>query len=225
LINYLPTGTDYLKFFIMPRGRPREFDPDEVLDRAVHAFWRRGFRATSLNELARELGIEKPSLYAAFGNKEQLFLKALDRYAAGFGRRAIAALDTAPTGREAIAALLSTFAEQLSDPKTPAGCLIANCAAECGDSSETISRSLANSLGAMEVALAKRLKRAQKERELPASEDARSLARYFAAVIQGMVSLSRAKRDPKALQQIVRIALRAWPAKSRATLRNEVSCR
>jgi AcrR family transcriptional regulator len=197
----------------MPRGRPREFDPDEVLDRAVHAFWSRGFQATSLNELARELGIEKPSLYAAFGNKEQLFLKALDRYAAGFGLGAIAALEKTPNGKAAVAALLSAFAEQLSDPKAPAGCLIANCAAECRETSETISRSLATSLGTMEVALAKRLQRAQKERELPASEDARSLARYFAAVIQGMVSLSRAKRDPKALRQIVRIALRAWPAK------------
>jgi AcrR family transcriptional regulator len=199
----------------MPRGRPREFDPDEVLDRAVHTFWRRGFGATSLNELARELGIEKPSLYAAFGNKEQLFLKALDRYAAGFGRRAIAALEKASSGKAAVAALLSAFAVQLSDAKTPGGCLIANCAAECRETSETISRSLANSLGAMEGALAKRLKRAQEEGELPASEDARSLARYFAAVIQGMVSLSRAKRDPKALREIVRIALRAWPAKSR----------
>jgi AcrR family transcriptional regulator len=203
----------------MPRGRPREFDPDEVLDRAVHAFWRRGFQATSLNELARELGIEKPSLYAAFGNKEQLFLKALDRYAAGFGLGAIAALEKAPTGKAAVAALLSAFAKQLSDPKTPAGCLIANCAAECRETSETISRSLTTSLGAMEVALAKRLQRAQKERELPASEDTRSLARYFAAVIQGMVSLSRAKRDPNALREIVRIALRAWPAKSLVTLR------
>jgi AcrR family transcriptional regulator len=197
----------------MPRGRPREFDPDKVLDRAVHVFWRRGFRATSLNELARELGIEKPSLYAAFGNKEQLFLKALDRYAAGFGLRAIAALEKAPNGKAAVTALLSAFAEQLSDPKTPAGCLIANCAAECHESSETMSRSLTNSLRAMEVALAKRLRRAQKDRELPASEDVCSLARYFAAVIQGMVSLSRAKRDPKALREIVRIALRAWPAK------------
>ena len=197
----------------MPRGRPREFDPDKVLDLAVHAFWRRGFRATSLNELARELGIEKPSLYAAFGNKEQLFLKALERYAAGFELRAIATLEKAPAGKAAVAALLSAFAEQLSDPKAPAGCLIANCAAECRESSEAISQAVATSLGTMEVALAKRLKRAQKERELPASEDPRSLARYFAAVIQGMVSLSRAKRDPKGLKQIVRIALRAWPGR------------
>ena len=197
----------------MPRGRPREFDPDKVLDRAVHAFWRRGFRATSLNELARELGIEKPSLYAAFGNKEQLFLRALERYASGSELRAIAALEKAPTGKAAVTALLFSFAEQLSNPKTPAGCLIANCAAECRESSKAISQAVAASLGSMEVALAKRLKRAQKDRELPASEDPRSLARYFAAVIQGMVSLSRAKRDPKALQQIVRIALRAWPAK------------
>ena len=130
----------------MPRGRPREFDPDKVLDQAVHAFWSRGFRATSLNELARELGIEKPSLYAAFGNKEQLFLKALERYAAGFELRAIAALEKAPTGKAAVAALLSAFAEQLSDPKTPAGCLIANCAAECRESSEAISQAVATSL-------------------------------------------------------------------------------
>jgi AcrR family transcriptional regulator len=203
----------------MPRGRPREFNPDEVLDRAVHVFWRRGFGATSLNELARELGIEKPSLYAAFGNKEQLFLKALDRYATGFEQRAIGALERAPSGKAGVATLLSAFAEQLSDPKTPAGCLIANCAAECRETSETISRSLANFLGAMELALTKRLKRAQKEGEVPASEDVRSLARYFAAVTQGMVSLSRARRDPKALREIVRIALRAWPAKSLPTLR------
>ncbi len=164
--------------------------------------------------------MEKPSLYATFGNKEQLFLKVLDRYAAGFGQRAIEALEKTPSGKAAVAGLLSAFAEQLSDSKTPAGCLIANCAAECRESTATISRSLANCLGAMEVALAKRLKRAQKERELSAAENPRSLARYFAAVIQGMVSLSRAKRDPKALRQIARIALRAWPENRRQSDRS-----
>ena len=195
----------------MPVGRPRKFNADEVLDRAMQVFWRRGFRGTSLNELARELGIEKPSLYAAFGNKEQLFLKALDRYASGFGRRAVLMLQETPSGKAAIEALLSAFAAQLADADSPAGCMIANCAVECRDLSASINRELVEWLEATEKAILDRLKRARKEGDLAPGEDIRALARYFATVLQGMVALSRIKRDAKELRHVVRIALRAWP--------------
>ena len=195
----------------MPVGRPRKFNPDEVLDHAIQVFWRRGFRGTSLNELARELGIEKPSLYAAFGNKEQLFLKALDRYASGFGRRAVLLLQQTPSGKAAIEALLSAFATQLADADSPAGCMIANCAVECRELSESINRELVGRLEAIEQALLDRLKRARKEGELARAEDVRVLARYFATVLQGMIALSRIEHDAKELRNIVKIALRAWP--------------
>jgi len=195
----------------MPPGRPRKFNADEVLDRAMEVFWRRGFRGTSLNELARELGIEKPSLYAAFGNKEELFLKALDRYASGFARRAVLLLQETPSGKAAIEALLSAFAAQLADANSPAGCMIANCAVECRDLSESINRELVEWLEATEKAVLDRLKRARKEGDLAPGEDIRALARYFATVLQGMVALSRIKRDAKELRHVVRIALRAWP--------------
>jgi AcrR family transcriptional regulator len=159
----------------MPPGRPRKFNADEVLERAMEVFWRRGFRGTSLNELARELGIEKPSLYAAFGNKEQLFLKALDRYASGFGRRAVLLLQETPSGKAAIEALLSAFAAQLADADSPAGCMIANCAVECRDLSASINRELVEWLEATEKAILDRLKRARKEGDLaPAKTSVRS---------------------------------------------------
>lgn len=186
----------------------------------MHLFWQRGFRNASLNELARDLGIKKPSLYAAFGNKEQLFLRALERYASGFKAQADEMLDQTPSAREAIRSFLTAVARQLANAESPAGCMIANCAAECRDLSAQIDRELRQCLSASESALHHRLLRARKEGELAPGSDVRALANYFATVMQGMVAMSRVESDLRSFRRTIDLALRALPvARTDATKR------
>src|ERR1051325_3475900 len=105
-----------------PRGRPRQFDTEKALDRALTVFWQKGYEGASLLDLTRAMGINRPSLYAAFGNKEALFRKALDRYAEGQAAYIRAALE-APTARAVAERLLHGTVELLTDPRNPRGCL------------------------------------------------------------------------------------------------------
>src|SRR5713226_9446609 len=106
----------------MPAGRPRAFDIDEALDRALNVFWRKGYEGTSLPDLTRAMGINRPSLYAAFGNKSALFSKVLDRYAQGQACHVRDAL-AEPTARAVAEKLLSGTIDLLTDPGHPHGCL------------------------------------------------------------------------------------------------------
>src|SRR5581483_8596039 len=106
-----------------PRGRPRAFDREAALDRAMFLFWRRGYEATSVSDLTGEMGITPPSLYAAFGDKKQLFLEAVDRYQAGpgsFAQRALAE----PTAEAAMRRLLMDTVDSFCNPKLPRGCMV-----------------------------------------------------------------------------------------------------
>src|SRR5215211_6214456 len=107
----------------MPRGRPRTFDPDKALDRALNVFWKKGYEGASLPDLTKAMGINRPSMYAAFGNKEKLFRKVVERYSAGMCEQLTNALNQ-PTARKVAEALLRGTAEMLSDSKHPAGCLL-----------------------------------------------------------------------------------------------------
>src|SRR5438132_3382868 len=115
-------------------GRPRSFDPDTALDRAMHVFWAKGYEGASLSDLTRAMRINRPSLYAAFGNKEQLFGKVLDRYMDGpvayFGK-ALAA----PKARDVVEEIFLGTARMAGDPKILAGCLMVQGALACGDAS------------------------------------------------------------------------------------------
>jgi len=193
-----------------PRGRPRAFDPEAALDRAMHVFWTKGYEGASLSDLTRAMRINRPSLYAAFGNKEELFLKVLDRYANGplaYFRKALAA----PKAREVIEQILLGAADMASDPKLPAGCLMVQGALACGDSAGSVQKEVAARRAASEVALHRRLQRAKREGDLSPQADPAELARYIMTVLQGMAvqGANGAKRDQ--LRQVARIALRAWP--------------
>src|SRR5436853_4796395 len=128
---YLPIG---MKQETAPAqlGRPRAFDPDAVLERAMHVFWAKGYEGASLSDLTRAMRINRPSLYAAFGNKEELFRKALDRYVEGPAAYVRAALDE-PTARAVAERLLAGTIEMLADPRNPRGCLIVQGALACGE--------------------------------------------------------------------------------------------
>src|SRR5262245_66164321 len=121
----------------MASGRTRQFDPEEALDQALEVFWTRGYEGATLPELTRAMGINRPSLYAAFGNKEQLFRKALDRYQTGPQSFLAEALKQ-PTARAVVEAIFSGFVRMQRDRDRPRGCLLVSGALACGEEVEPV---------------------------------------------------------------------------------------
>jgi AcrR family transcriptional regulator len=195
----------------MSRGRPREFDTNCALDKAMVVFWRRGYRVTSLDDLTSIMKITKPSLYAAFGDKEHLFLMVLDRYAKSYGGRVVGMLETDSDVQRAIKAFLDAVIEQLSDPNLPTGCLRINSTLECRGLSDAIDRKLIEYQGYFDSALYERLRRAQIEEQIPIQEDIQALARFFASVVNGMSVQARVNANSIMLQQIANTAMRILP--------------
>lgn len=193
------------------KGRPREFCPDEALDKALHVFWRQGYEGTSLTDLTDAMGISRPSLYAAFGNKEELFRLALDRYAehgpGAIQREALAK----PTARQVVESLLRRAAESLTDPKNPPGCLAVQGALSCGDAAESIKNELCSRRCASEAALAARFDRAKTDGDLGKDADPASLARFVVTITQGMSVQAAGGASRADLLKVVDMALMAWP--------------
>jgi AcrR family transcriptional regulator len=197
----------------MPTGRPREFDIEQALDRAMALFWRKGYEGTSLTDLTASLGITRPSLYAAFGSKEQLFRRALDRYErgpTGYGAEAL----TAPTARAVAERLLRQTIDLQTDPDHP-GCLLVQAALVTGDSADPMRRELIARRAAGTRALRRRFARAKAEGDLPSDAKPAALARYLMAIIRGMAVEAASGASRSELQQIVEIALRSWPSSAK----------
>ena len=194
----------------MAMGRPRAFDMDQALDQALHLFWEKGYAGTSITDLTEAMGINPPSLYAAFGNKEKLFKKALDRYE-DLRDQILEEAFAAPTAREAVTRLLEGTAERLSDKCNPRGCLMVQGALSGGEECEAVKRDLASRRARVEALIRKRLKRAKREGDLPSDADAAALARFVATVMHGMAVQAAGGVAPKELRAIVNTALRAWP--------------
>jgi len=191
-------------------GRPREFDIDVALEHALHLFWRKGYEGTSITDLTEAIGITKPSLYAAFGNKEELFRKALDRYVDGPGGYVQVAL-AQPTIRAVIEHLLYKAADAVTDPDHPAGCLAVQGALSCGAAAESIKQELMARRAAGEEDLRKRFERAIAEDDLPRGSDAADLARYISAILQGMAVQAAGGTSREQLRKIAEMTLRTWP--------------
>ena len=206
---YLPIGMK-LETTQGQRGRPRAFDPDAALERAMHVFWAKGYEGASLSDLTRAMRINRPSLYAAFGNKEQLFRKVLDRYMDGplayFGK-ALAA----PRARDVVEQIFFGAAKMAGDPRFPSGCLMVQGALAVGNAARSVQKEAVERRAGSEVALRRRLQRAKREGDLPKNSDPAELARYVMTVLQGMAvqAANGAGRDQ--LRRVAQIALRAWP--------------
>ncbi len=192
-------------------GRHREFDTEEALDAAVAVFWRKGYEGTSFEDLTRATGVARPGLYAAFGNKESLFLKVLDRYESKYMTFMIDALGE-PTSRRVVGRILAeSLAVQTLDRDT-LGCLGTNGALACSEDAEPIRQELVRRRRSTEAALKRRLERARDEGDLPGSSDCAVLASYVMTINQGLAVQAKAGASVPVLRGVVEHVLSTWPA-------------
>jgi len=192
------------------RGRPRSFDADRALDQALKVFWSKGYEGASLPDLTKAMGINRPSMYAAFGNKEELFRKALERYAAGPACYVREALD-APTARAVAEQLLNGAVEMMTNPKNPRGCLAVQGALACGDEAQGVRQELTSRRLATEAALRRRFEKARRDGDLPKSSNPADLARYLTTVRNGLSVQAASGASRRELRNVAKLALQAWP--------------
>ena len=192
------------------RGRPRAFDPDTALEAALRVFWQKGYEGTALSDLTAAMGINRPSIYATFGNKEALFRKALDRYSERMTNYTAEALEE-PTARAVAKRLLVGTADLLSCPGNPKGCLMVQGALACGEEADPIRKELISRRATGEAALRERFERAKADGDLPAGADPGDLARYLMALMHGMSVQAAGGANRAALQGVIDLSLRAWP--------------
>jgi AcrR family transcriptional regulator len=192
-------------------GRPRAFDRDAALEAAMLVFWRKGFVAASMNDLCDAMGIRSPSLYAAFGSKEALYLEAIDHYVITVGPPVWGGLEGAPTARAGVENLLAAAAESLPQSVlTPAGCMavLGGVGDEWPASIAEVVRSVRQG---MLGHLRSRLRVAMAEGELPPSTDVERLSRFYLGVFQGMAIQARDGAAVEELKGVAQAAMAAWP--------------
>lgn len=197
------------------RGRPRSFERDAALIRAMELFWERGFEGTSISDLTAAMGINAPSLYAAFGSKEQLFREAVAYYNDPARCPTGQALASQPTARGAIEALLRDNAANYTAPGTPRGCMIVLSANTYTPESEPVRDLLTDLRDRDKQDLRERLDRAVRDGELPASADTGALTDFVMTVLHGLSIQARDGADLDTLKAVIDIAMRAWDNETR----------
>jgi AcrR family transcriptional regulator len=195
------------------RGRPRLYDTDQVLDAATRIFWARGYEGTSINELVDVTGLNKPSLYAAFGDKEALYNAVVERYAIALENRQRELLDTESDIWRALEVLLRSSASSLCNPSLPGGCLIVTGLADCGtpnlpDSTEAI---LHQAMCRTETVIMDRLKRARREKQIPSKLPIPAFAGAISTWMAGMAIRTKSGADRAALDQAIDALVSMWP--------------
>jgi AcrR family transcriptional regulator len=197
----------------MPRGRTREFDADKALDCAVDVFWRQGYDGTSISDLTAAMGINPPSLYAAFGNKRELFNKVMDRYMESrlAAREVILSMDSAT---EATREFLRSFAMDGTMPSRPKGCLMVQGALTCSDANRDVATQLAGMRHDDQEGLQRIYKRAVASGEFPPHCDPAALAAYVASVAQGISVQAGGGASRNELLKVAELALAALPTQA-----------
>lgn len=195
------------------RGRKRSFEPEAVLDQAMQVFWRQGYAGTSYSDLTAATGLNKPSLYAAFGDKEALFAAALERYSTGPNADAVAAFEQTPDFRAATEAMLRNYTDFYTAPDAPPGCLILTSLSEAAapDFPPALYDKLHSAAGHATAAFTRRIARAASDGDLPerfrSPEGQAALHNYLTTFSLGIASAARAGVSRDKLAQAVTLAL------------------
>lgn len=194
----------------MAMGRPRGFNADEMLDKVVNVFWQHGYEGTSMATLMAATGLNKPSLYAAFGSKEELFRSALERYWQRQREFTGKPLDE-PNARAGVEQMLLALVDSQTQPGLPHGCLAVHGGLVGSSASAAIRDELRARQATLQTMVQNRLIRAQAEGELAASVDVADLARYLTMVGQGAAVQATGGATRDELRRVVSVAMRAWP--------------
>ena len=193
------------------RGRPRSFDCDAAIELSLQVFWERGYDATSVAELTAALGIGPPSLYAAFGDKRTLFEEVVKTYQQTYGAFAARAMAEEPTAQQAVARILREAAVEYTADGHPYGCLIISAAQNTSTASSDVQESLRSIRRQNVEELRQRIQEDIDAGVLPETTDARALAVFTGATLQGMSQQARDGATRTDLQSIAEAALLAWP--------------
>lgn len=193
------------------RGRPRAFDREQALHKALTLFWTHGYEGTSIADLVAAMAIAPPSLYAAFGSKEALYLEAVELYLRGPGGFVARALDSEPDARAFIRRVLSEAAVEFTSSSHPPGCVITSGLVASAAPHQKVADSLAQLRAATLAAIAQRLERGKAEGVLASAADSRQLAHFYGALIQGMAIQARDGASTATLMAIAELALAYWP--------------
>ncbi|MFF8592333.1 TetR/AcrR family transcriptional regulator [Streptomyces sp. NPDC015220] len=191
-------------------GRPRGFDADEALEQAMRVFWEKGYEGAGLTDLTGAMGITRTSMYAAFGNKEDLFRKALERYTEGPASYAARALEE-PTARQVATAFLDGSVRATTRPDRPTGCLGVQASLAAGDTAAHARDALIAWRNEGTARLRERFRRAVTEGDLPPGTDPGQLARYLMTVANGIAVQAASGATREDLRQVADMALRSWP--------------
>ena len=192
------------------QGRPRAFDIDEALEQALHIFWRKGYLGTSLTDLTEAMGINRPSLYATFGNKETLFRKVLDHYSDRQTAYLRSALEE-PTARRVIERMMYGVVDLVTNPCNPSRCLFAQSMLSCEHQEDPLYQELAKRRVSGEIAIRDRFERAVSSGDLPSDADPAALACFVVTVNFGMSVQAASGASRAELLQVVQTALRICP--------------
>lgn len=188
-------------------ARPKEFDPDVALQKAMDLFWERGYEATSMAQLTETLGIGRASLYATFGDKQQLYLKALQRWVQSRDPSAIELLSRPGPALAAVRTLVDAYVQESIEDELRRGCMVVNSATELCPHDRSVSRLVVQNWEAIEMALTSALTRAQAQGELPPGKDPRALARFLFVFLQGVRVIAKGDPDPGRLRDAAAQAL------------------
>ncbi|MER5737439.1 MULTISPECIES: helix-turn-helix domain-containing protein [unclassified Streptomyces] len=190
-------------------ARTKEFDPGAALRAALDLFWARGYEATSMADLVEHLGIGRASIYATFGNKHELYLKALDRYLETRDPGLVEELSAPGPALPAVRALVRRFATEAStEGERLTGCFVTNSAAELAPRDPAVARRVELSWEQVETLLHAALARARAQGELPADRDPRALSRMLLVLLQGIRVVGKASADPARVRDAAEEALR-----------------
>ncbi|MEM7225802.1 MAG: TetR/AcrR family transcriptional regulator [Pseudomonadota bacterium] len=190
-------------------GRHKAFEHDQVLDKAMRLFWRKGYEATSVQELVSAMGINRASLYDSFGDKHDLFMATIDHYVEHVSHKRLAKLKRPGPPLEILAGFFDDLIAVSLGRERYLGCFLTNSAVELAPHDRIVEQRLRLAIGNIEESFYVLLCRAQSEGTLDPRRDARALARYLTGAVQGLRVLIRAKADPAVLHDVVRVTLAA----------------
>jgi len=190
-------------------ARPKEFERDVVLDRAMKVFWTRGYAATSIQLLVGRMGIQRGSLYDTFGDKRGLFFAAIEHYDRVVTGKLLAALDAPGSGKDAIRRFFRLKVELAAEPGRPRGCLVTNSTAELASRDRGTATRIGGVLAKIEAAFHRAVVRAQQAGEIDAARNPRALARFLTSSAQGLSVMAKAFPDRAVLDDIVKVTLAA----------------